>query len=269
MLAMGAFASSAFASPRAFASSAASTSGATPLAGDWEGSGPHGLPLSFSLQRHHGQLVATSIVLGAPLTCPAIERDAEAVPLSGVAYAGPGAGASTVSGAQAVLSGQVPGLAETAELKGAFVTPRAGSFSIEVSNKVGCGWPSQTLKWQVYRAPRLHVSDGTWTASLSGPGITAGGVTIEVAGGGRVLQTFHTSFNCRSSTKRGHGRFTTTPAYEFIRPDGSFYSPLTGNPDHGRNTTWAGWFTAAGDLSGTIQIYDACTGGLVRAQFQR
>lgn len=250
-----------------------SGAGATPpvpVAGNWEGTGAHGLPLSFSLARRHGRLVATSIALGAPLTCPANERDAEAVALSHLSYAGPGGASSPGSGAaSAVLSGQVPGHHGTAELSGEFASRRSGTFSIDVKNTVGCGWPSTTLTWQVHRARRVHLSDVSWTAALTGPGITAGTVTLTLSGHGRVIHSFHTSFSCVSDTVGGTGTFTAKPAYEFVRPDGSFYSPLHGNVYHGHRTTWSGWLTADGGLSGTLRIYDACTSGIVRAHFQR
>lgn len=251
----------------AFASATALASSATPAAGNWEGVGSHGLPLSFSLHRHNGRLVATAIAVGAPLTCPARKRDAEAIPLSNVAYSGPGGATGQASGT-AVLSGAVPGRSQTARLTGQFSTPTTGTFSLPVHSKVGCGWPTRTLVWQVQRAGRERIRDGVWKASLTGSGITSGSATIRVAAKGRVVRSFKSSYTCESATIAGNGGFTAAPAYEFIRPDGRFYSPLHGNSLNGHRTLWSGRFTDGGKLSGTLLIYDTCAGKIVPLQFQ-
>jgi len=104
-----------------------------PLPGDWEGGGPHGLPLSFELTRRHGHLVASSIAVGYPQSCPADERDAEAVALTDTSYAGPGglhsAGPFERSSA-AVLPGREAGSSATT-----FLTIITGRFS---SARSGC-----------------------------------------------------------------------------------------------------------------------------------
>lgn len=233
-----------------------------PLPGDWEGAGAHGLPLSFSLARLRGQLVATSIAVGAPLTCPATERDAEAVPLADVSYTPSGAGGSS----PADLSGQA-GNGDIAHIAGEFATPRSGSFYVQVTGNVGCGWPSGTLTWQVRRARRLHIADRTWTAALNGPELVDGRVELKVAALGRVVQSFRSSFRCQTDSWRGTNRFALAPAYEFIRPDGRFYSPLHRNAVKHHPTLWAGRFTAAAVLTGTLRIYDSCTRRVVTATF--
>lgn len=238
--------------------------GAVPLPGDWEGTGAHGLPLSFSLARRHGRLVATSVALGAPLTCPATERDAEAVPLADVSYAGPGGGERS---SPADLSGQIA-QANVAHITGAFATRRSGTFSVQVTSDVGCGWPSGTLTWQVRKSRRVWIADRTWTARLSGPDITAGRIELKVAALGRVVQSFRSSFKCRTASSHGATHLTAAPAYEFIRPDGRFYSPLDGNTVKGHPTLWVGRFTAAGVLTGTLKIYDSCRRRLVTATFR-
>lgn len=82
-----------------------------PVAGDWEGTGSDGIPLSFELVRRDGRIVATSIALGSPSSCPADARDSEAIPLQKVGYAGPGGLDSTGffgSSPTGTLSGKLP-----------------------------------------------------------------------------------------------------------------------------------------------------------------
>jgi hypothetical protein len=38
--------------------------------GDWEGAGPDGLPLSFTLVRLHHKLAIRDLTVGDPLLCP-------------------------------------------------------------------------------------------------------------------------------------------------------------------------------------------------------
>lgn len=249
--------------------SAAPASGGTapvPQAGNWEGSGAHGLPMSFGLAWRHGRLVATAIAVGAPLTCPATERDAEVVPLSDVAYTGPGASAQ--AGSSATLSGKVPGRGERAQVTGEFTSSATGTFSIHVKGRVGCGWPSGTLTWQVRRARRKHVADGIRTAMLTGPNILSGDVRVRVAAGGRVVQSFHTDFACQTDSSQGENRLTVSPAYEFIRPGGRFYSPLKSNAIRRHPTTWVGELSRTGSLRGALRIYESCTRQLITAHFQ-
>lgn len=254
--------------PSAGASVARATA-LVPLSGDWEGSGAHGLPLSFSLARRGGHLVATSLSLGAPSVCPANARDTKVLALTDVAYAGPGGarGAGGSAGASA-LSGLIAGQAVRASLTGTFTSRRAGTFSLQVRSEVGCGWPQHTLTWAVHPAIRRPVPDGTWSAQLSGPGISAGAVTIVVRGAGRVIESLRGSLRCQTSTEVGAISVDATPAYEFIRPDGSFYSPLAGNAIKGHSTLWSGRFTSGHRLTGTLSIYDSCTRQLVRAGFR-
>jgi hypothetical protein len=245
--------------------SAAGASQPVPLPGNWEGRGPHGLPLSFSLAQRNGHLVATSIALGAPWACPATKRDAEAIALSEVAYAGPGASQATTAGA--VLSGRVPGRSHISVLKGEFSSPRSGILSIHVKCSVGCGWPTRNLTWQVRRAPRIHLADGHRVVALVAPGITAGKVRALVSGHGRVLQSISTTFNCETDTESITGGFQLSPAYEFIRPNGRFLSPLSRNTIDGHAALWSGRLSRDGALRGTVSIFNPCTGQVVNGTF--
>lgn len=245
----------------------AGASSPVPLAGNWEGRGPHGLPLSFALAQRHGHLVVTSIALGAPWACPATRRDAEAIPLSDVAYSGPGSSQGSAGGA--VLSGRVPGRAHISVLRGEFTSPRTGTFSIRVKSTVGCGWPTENLTWQVRRAPRIHLVDGPRVAPLTAPGITAGRVRVFVAAEGRVVESIRTRFNCETDTETITGGFDLSPAYELIRPHGHFFSPLSRNSFDGHRALWSGRLSRGGALSGTVRIYDPCSGQVLDATFSR
>jgi hypothetical protein len=103
---------------------------------------------------------------------------------------------------------------------------------------------------------------------LSGPGIVAGRVKLEVAARGRVVRSVRISFTCQTRSAQTTSGFAAAPAYEFIRPDGRFYSPLNGNAVGRHPTTWAGRFTVAGVLGGTLSIHDPCTRRPVHATFR-
>jgi hypothetical protein len=239
------------------------------VAGDWEGTGPHGVPLSFRLIRQSGRLVLTSLAAGSPATCPALARDAEAVPLAGVSYAGPGGAASVGSSVlpPVALSGRIPATTQRVYLRGAFSSPSSGTLSIQIQKRLGCGWPDSTLTWTVHRSARRKVADGTWTGSLTNPGIINGNVRLSVSEQGRVVDSFTSFFTCLTDTQQGNTNFRAAPAFEFIRRDGSFYSPLTGTLLRGHNTTWSGRFSASGKLTGTLTIFDDCTNHLITARF--
>jgi hypothetical protein len=248
------------------AGAVAATTGAIPRPGDWEGMGPRGLPISFELVRRHGHLVATALAAGYPASCPAVKRDAAAVPLVNPAYAGPGSGAVPV-GAQAALSGRIPRSARLAILRGHFSSVGTGTFSVPIRKKLGCGWPGRTVTWIVHRATRVRIGDGTWTGPLTSPGLINGNVRLVVGARGRAIDSFTSFFTCITDTQQGNTNFRAVPAFEFIRPGGSFYSPLNGGLVRGHRTTWSGKFSPAGGLSGTLTIFDDCTGKLVRAHF--
>ncbi len=237
-----------------------------PQAGDWEGIGPDGLPLSFNLAHRGGHLVATSMAIGYPASCPAVARDAEAVPVDHPAYAGPGAGQSNGS-STAMLSGRIRRSTQPVVLRGAFSGPRTGTFSVQIQQHVGCGWPDQTLTWTVRRSNRAQVGDGTWTGPLTAPGLINANVRLVVDEQGRVVDSFTTFFTCLTAAAQGNTNFRAVPAFEFIRSDGSFSSPLDGGRVKGRPTTWHGRFLPNGSLTGTLTIFDDCTNHLIRARF--
>jgi hypothetical protein len=247
----------------------AASGNAVPLAGNWEGTGPHGAPLSFNLVRQGGHLVATSLAVGYPQSCPAIARDAEAVPLTNVAYSGPGGrthpGSTTLP--PVALSGRVPHSAQMVLVRGGFSSPGSGTLSVQLTQKVGCGWPDTTLTWSVHRAARRAAPDGTWSGPLTARGLINGNMRFVVGEQGRVIVSLTTFFTCITDTQQGNTTFRSSPAFEFIRPDGRFYSPLTSALLRGHRTTWSGRFSSGGKLSGTVTIFDDCTNHLIRAGF--
>jgi hypothetical protein len=246
--------------------------GGVPRAGDWEGGGPHGIPLSFELARRHGRLVATSIAFGSPTSCPATPRDTEVMALFRPSYHGPGgvpANPFFTGGLPVTLSGEAPDHLGGLLISGAFTTPHTGWFTVPGGRtKLHCGWPTRTTIWRVHLARRRPVRDASWTASLAGPGVTSGSVDLAVIGQGRVVSSFTGQFGCQASDgSQATESFGSNPADEFIRPGGSFYSPQDTNLSGGVPTLWTGTFSAAGALSGTLDIYDPCTNAPARLTF--
>jgi hypothetical protein len=271
MVGIGAF--SAVAAPAV----AGPSSRVVPVAGDWEGTGADGIPLSFQLTRRHGRIIATAVALGSQGSCPAIGRDARTTPLERVAYAGPG-GAYRVglfaSAAAASLSGRLsydPNF--TAAIVGGFTSSRTGRFETGAYPHSGCGWPKKLIIWNVHAAKRLQVADASWTAELSGPAdLTSGSVQLSVVGSGRVVKSLSGSFNCQYTDSYGiphqaDEEFAANPTYEFIHANGAFYSPVASNLVYGHPTTWQGAFSASGGLSGILDVYDPCTQGVTQMTF--
>src|SRR5690242_6431162 len=62
-----------------------------PALGDWEGVGPHGLPLSYVLHKRHGRVVIGNLVVGLPLHCPGSPTPFVAAGFKSAGYSGPGA----------------------------------------------------------------------------------------------------------------------------------------------------------------------------------
>lgn len=227
---------------------------ATPRAGDWEGTGPHGLPLSFDLVRRHGRLVASNLTVGYGLSCPAVSRDAETVPLTHPSYSGPGVG-RTSAGSFAVLSGREDGYALT--VSGSFSSSRAGDFSLLTNGKLAC-WP-KVSHWTVHPAHRRAVADGVWRGTITGPGFTASSLDVTVASDGRVMNGLSGSLTCTEDGAPAALSFGSVPAYEFIHANGSFASPLHAQGIDGVDTAWSATFGAHRTMHGSITIVDQCT----------
>jgi hypothetical protein len=229
-----------------------------PAVGDWEGVGPHGLPLSFALARRHRHVVATAIAVGYPGGCPATKSDGYVIPLVHVGYSGPGGLHSVVSffaaPGSASLSGRVRGVSGSWLLTGRFATRRSGTLaSAAPAGGPGCGWPKRELTWRVHRGRRVAIADGHWSGQVSGPNITGGTVTAFVAAGGRAVTHFAASFQY-ACPDGGYGpeNFEATWG-EFISPGGSFGSPQDDPISvDGVTVSWAGAFSPTGLMTGSL-----------------
>ncbi|HLI58673.1 MAG TPA: hypothetical protein VKV21_03315 [Solirubrobacteraceae bacterium] len=229
-----------------------------PVTGDWEGTGPHGLPLSFALARRRGHVVASEIAVGYPGGCPTAASDAYVAPLIHVGYAGPGGLHPVVSffapPGTVALTGRVARVSGSWQRMGRFATRRSGTLtSASPEQRFGCGWPARWLTWHVHRATRTAVADGRWNAQITGPNITGGTLTLTVAAGGRAVTHIAGSFSyaCPDGGS-GPENFEATWG-EFVRPDGSFGSPQD-NPIavDGVPITWTATFSRTGELTGSF-----------------
>jgi hypothetical protein len=248
----------------ALAPSAAPTTAASraltpirPVLGDWEGTGPHGLRLSFEFVRSRGHVVALDYALGLPTGCRSTGGStwtAGTVPR--IEYIAPGS----------VLHGPFPPLGPTqfefifpptpkqpipVLMNGTFASPRRGVVSIASPTRFGCahtGWP-RTLRFALAAAHRVQVADGLWTGTVAGPptGIT-GTVKIRVIDGGRIETDFSTSYAC-PPPNGGSGNFEIGPLATvgyLIEANGAIGGAK------GTESAWSGRFAANRLLSGKL-----------------
>ena len=232
-----------------------------PVLGDWEGTGPHGLGLSFEFVRRGRHVVVLDYALGLPTGCRSTGGqtwDAEFIPH--IAYIPPGQ----------VLHGPFPPLGPTqfeliiapsakqpfpVIMDGRFSSPHRGVISIPSPTRFGCthtGWP-RTLRFSLAAAHRVPVADGTWTGTVAGPPAgTAGTVKIRVIDGGRIETDFSTSYSC-PPPNAGIGSFEIGPLASvgyLIEANGSIGGA------EGTEMQWSGRFAASGLLSGKIIVSD-------------
>jgi hypothetical protein len=228
-----------------------------PVLGDWEGTGPHGLRLSFKFAHRGRGVVALDYALGLPTGCRSTGSetwDAGAVP--GIEYTAPGT----------VLHGPFPPFGPTqfeftipgtrkqpfpVVMLGTFSSPRRGVVSIASPTRFGCahtGWP-RTLRFALAATRRVPVADGLWTGTVAGPPMgTTGTVKIRVIDAGRIETDFSTSYTCPPPTG-GTGGFEIGPL-----PTVGFLIEATGaiGGTKGTEAYWSGRFTAHGVLTGKL-----------------
>jgi hypothetical protein len=235
-----------------------------PVTGNWEGTGPHGLPLSFALSSRHGKIIATNVALGFPISCPAQSRDADTVPLSGLTYRGPGATAADPLDPETIVIVGRNGRTNY-KLSGILSSSRAGAFSTLTNEHIGCGWPTHNLSWSVKPVRRRSVADGVWRGTMSGGGAHGGTVRVTVTGGGRVSTSFAGSLTCAGGEEQG---FSSNGSNEFISANGVFRSVLPGQELNGVRIGYSGTFDGHGHLNGTATVPSPCTGRAARVSFR-
>jgi hypothetical protein len=223
-----------------------------PALGDWEGVGPHGLPLSYVLHKRHGRVVIGDLVVGLPLNCPSNPTPFVAAAYKSAGYSGPGAQPRLRLGGwkpydieiSVFVPGQLPFV-----ISGRQWSRRHATLSAAENPRVPkhCGWPSKKLTWNVRPRKRLAVATGTWTGTVSVPD-GSGTVTAKVTAAGRIVDQFGVEITC---TAGGGGSFSAgPPAGEFIRADGRF--------EGWGNAHWQGRFGADATMSGTFLAGDYC-----------
>jgi hypothetical protein len=235
-----------------------------PVLGNWEGRGPHGLPLSVRFVRRHRRVDVRDLVIGYGLSCPANRSHTEAVDYA-AGYIGPGSPSPFLKYFGLPANGfliQLQGAANTATLEGRLTTRREGTVSMTAPTNSSAErrcWPRKVDRWRIRARRRRPVAEGTWTGTVSAadsPAIT-GTVTVGVTAGGRELSEFSISYRCGGARPGGSG-ISTKPAYEFIDAAGVFAGPPTHQSVNGVPTMWRGRFGADGVLRGTFSSWDGC-----------
>ncbi len=233
-----------------------------PALGDWEGVGPHGLPLSFVLAKPHKSIVIRNLVVGFPVACPS-KPTPWVVEGFNSSYAGPGrpfrihyrGWTPRDIEITAFIPGQFPLI-----VYGRLKTRRHAALSMHVSPQQpkNCGWPRKLLTWSVRPRKRVAVPNGTWTGPLT-IADGAGTVTVNVKNAGRIVDLFKVDVTCQGPG--GGGIQAGPPAGEFVAANGSFKGAAYSD-------RWQGRFGADGVLTGTFVSPDSCgQAGQVTATF--
>jgi hypothetical protein len=232
-----------------------------PVAGNWEGRGPHGLPLSFRFVRSHGHVGVRDLVIGVGLSCPARRSNAEAVAYR-AGYIGPGRPSPFLHTfgipANGFLIDALP-VTTFLTLEGRLKGRRRGRVWTSAPKNTPRCWPQHTNRWQIRRHKRRSVRSGTWTGAVAkiGDPTVSGTVAVGVSAHGRELDSFSVSYQCGPGG--GGGGISTSPAYEFIDAGGSFAGPGHRETTNGIPTTWTGRFGADGVLRGSFTTADQCS----------
>jgi len=228
-----------------------------PRGGDWEGSGPHGLRMSFELAGAGRSARLRYLAVSLPSGCrvgaaPSFyatyfartyyyppTRYPEAI-LGGVFEIKP-AGDFAIVG----IDSRLPKFPLV--IVGRFSTARAGTAAVPAYQfKCQTGGWARTLHFALSARRRSGVADGTYTGTVVGPppGVS-GTLRATVVGGGRVLTDFAVSWTCPDNGG-GFELGPSTATGEFIGSDGAIgehWTPL------GR---WSGHFGPGGHFAGTF-----------------
>jgi hypothetical protein len=230
-----------------------------PALGNWEGRGPHGLPLSFRFVRSHRRVDIRDLVIGYGQSCPAQRSNAEAVAYQ-AGYIGPGRPSPFLKVFHIPANGFLISLAPSTSfgtLDGRLKGRRRGRVSMSAPKNTPRCWPQHKNRWQIQRRKRRAVRNGSWTGAVTSaadPSIS-GTVEVGVRAHGRSLDSFSLSYRCGS----GGGGASTRPAYEFIDAGGGFAGPAQRQTTNGVPTTWSGRFGTDGVLRGSFSSADQCS----------
>ena len=218
-----------------------------PVLGDWEGVGPHGLPLSFRLARARGRVTIGDLTVGDPLFCPGRLALTDAIEYPQSLYIGPGAPPVLRLGAprDEITIRVGMGAPFSPELDGRLLGPRNATVSEPVPRPGprGCGWGStRRLTWRLAPAKRRPVTAGEWTGTVNVPG-GSGTVSVRVARSERTVELFQVAIRC----PQGGYDFGVGPATvgEFISAGGVF-------EDATRPAGFRGRFGPGQTLTGTF-----------------
>ncbi len=230
-----------------FAAASAKRAPTAPVLGDWEGVGPHGLPLSFSLARVHRRLTISNLTVGDPLICDGRLVPTNADPFAHALYIGPGAPPLVRLGwrRDEIVIRVGMGAPFAPEWDGRLLGPRSATLSEPAPTREpsGCGWGStRRLTWRLAPARRAPVTAGSWTGTVSG-GEASGSVSIRVSPSARIVEWFAVSVRCPD----GETQWEVGPATvgEFISPDGTF-------EEAHRPAKFSGRFGPGGTVTGTF-----------------
>lgn len=239
---------------------AAARGPAAPVLGNWEGVGPHGLPLSFLLTRAHRRVVVEDLVVGFPTACPQRPAPTEGVPYMHATYVGPGAPPRVRINwrPDAILIMVQSRTGPVLALEGRLLASGRAVLSMRapLNEPRGCGWPATRLRWRVEPRRRLAVATGRWSGTVAAPGGVTGDVTVQVGSDGRTVDAISFEIRCPGggSTSFSGG----PPAYEFISAAGSFAGPRAGGERLFAGSSWQGTFGADRVLRGTFHSPDDC-----------
>jgi hypothetical protein len=233
----------------------------SPALGNWEGRGPHGLPLSYRFVRTHGHVEVRDLVIGYGFSCPPKRANAEAVTYE-AGYIGPGRPSPFLKTFHIPANGfliDLQGATTFGTLEGRLTRRSRGRLSMSAPKSTPRCWPRKTNRWKIRRRTRRAVRDGTWAGTVTqadDPSIT-GTLKVGVAAHGRELSSFSLSYTCGPGG--GGGGITTSPAYEFIDAGGRFAGPPSHQIVNGVPTTWSGRFGTDRVLRGTFTTANQCS----------
>jgi hypothetical protein len=237
----------------------------TPVVGNWEGTGPHGLALSFQLARRGSRLRATALAVTVPVGCPPTVRQTVTLAGTNPVYAGPRAAPPGLSRPLLSKPGTI-GLTFTAaryvvDLEGPLLNRRRAllRMSAPAGANVAC-WP-RTLRFTTRPATRTAVADGAWTGSLASTNGVTGAIRLVVAGRGRAVTSFSFALHCPDTSGAPAYSYGPDVNGQFIRADGTFTGPVASSAA----IAWKGRFGGEKVSGSLANLGDPCGLGTSQA----